>query len=147
MALEEFEKKIAGMQEGEEFDFTLTQEQAYGPYMSDRVVDLDREIFCINGHFDHDNVKVDAVLPLQNEDGNRFMGRVVEITDTHVRVDLNHPLAGKDLSFKGSIVENREPREAEVQQLIQMMSGECDCGCGEGCDHQHTDGCGCGHCH
>ena len=155
VTLEAFEKKIVELQEGEAFDFTLRQEEAYGPFMSERVVDLDREIFCINGHFDHDNVKVDAVLPLQNEDGNRFMGRVVEITDSHVRVDLNHPLAGKDLCFKGSIVENREPREAEIQQLIQMMSGECDCGCGgdcdhqhgDGCGHQHGDGCGCGHCH
>ena len=147
VALEAFENQIIGMQEGEEFDFTLPQEQAYGPYLDEHVVNLDREIFSINGHFDHDNVKEGAVIPLQNEDGNRFMGRVVEVTDEHVRIDLNHPLAGKDLRFTGSVVEIREPHESEVQQLIKLMSGECDCGCGDCGGHEHGDGCNCGGCH
>ena len=87
------------------------------------------------------------MIPLQNEDGNRFMGRVVEVTDEHVRIDLNHPLAGKDLRFTGSVVEIREPHESEVQQLIKLMSGECDCGCGDCGGHEHGDGCNCGGCH
>ena len=113
------------------------------------MVDLDREMFCINGHFDHDNVFVDAILPLQNEDGQRFQGRVLEIGEQSVKIDLNHPLAGKELSFEGSVVENREATNEEIQHMINMMSGEgCGCGCGDcGHDHHHSDGCGCGHCH
>ena len=147
VTLPAFEEQIVNLAKGESFDFTLTPDQAYGAHYAERIIDLEKEIFTINGQFDAQHVQVGAIIPLQNEDGNRFMGRVVEITDSHVRVDLNHPLAGKDLCFKGSIVENREPREAEIQQLIKMMSGECDCGCGGDCDHQHGDGCGCGHCH
>ena len=154
VALEEFENRLVNLQEGEEFEFTLPKEQAYGRFEEERVVNLDREIFSINGHFDHDNVKVGAMLPLQNEDGNRFMGHVVDITDEHVRIDLNHPLAGKDLLFKGNIVEIREPHEKEIQQLIQMISGECECGCADcgghehgDCGHEHGDHCGCGGCH
>lgn len=147
VALEAFEEKLTALQDGDEFDFTLPKEQAYGTYEEERVVNLNREIFSINGHFDHDNVKVGVVLPLQNEDGNRFMGRVVEITDEHVRIDLNHPLADKDLTFKGSVIEIREPREKEIQQLIQLISGECECGCGECGGHDHDHHCGCGGCH
>ena len=79
VALEAFEKKIVELQEGEAFDFTLRQEEAYGPFMSERVVDLDREIFCINGHFDHDNVKVDAVdaLELSRQAGSTKAANIV----------------------------------------------------------------------
>ena len=153
ITLDEFEKKIIGLEKGEQFNFTLTKEQAYGDYEEERVVELEREIFSINGHFDHENVFVDAILPLQNEDGQRFFGKVLEITDTHVKIDLNHPLAGKELNFNGKVIENREATKEEIQQMLNQMSGEgCGCGCddcGGGCEegHQHDSGCGCGHCH
>lgn len=151
--LDEFEKQVIDLEKGAEFNFTLTQEQAYGDYSEEHVVDLEREIFCINGHFDHEHVFEDAILPLQNEEGQRFMGKVVSIGDSHVKIDLNHPLAGKELNFKGHIVENREATNEEIQHLLNHMSGEgcgCNCeDCGDGCDHdhQHESGCGCGHCH
>lgn len=151
--LDEFEKQVIDLKKGAEFNFTLTQEQAYGDYSEEHVVDLEREIFCINGHFDHEHVFEDAILPLQNEEGQRFMGKVVSIGDSHVKIDLNHPLAGKELNFKGHIVENREATNEEIQHLLNHMSGEgcgCNCeDCGDGCDHdhQHESGCGCGHCH
>ena len=153
ITLPEFEKQIEGLNEGDKFEFKLTKEEAYGDYEQEHVVSLDREVFCINGHFDHDNVFVDAILPLQNEDGQRFQGRVLEITDKQVTVDLNHPLAGKELSFSGSVVQKREATNEEIQHLINHMNGEgCGCGCDEcggGCghDHHHEEGCGCGHCH
>ena len=151
--LDEFEKQVIDLEKGAEFNFTLTQEQAYGDYSEEHVVDLEREMFCINGHFDHEHVFEDAILPLQNEEGQRFMGKVVSIGDSHVKIDLNHPLAGKELNFKGHIVENREATNEEIQHLLNHMSGEgcgCNCeDCGDGCDHdhQHESGCGCGHCH
>lgn len=151
ITLEDFEKEIVNVKEGEAFDFTLTKEKAYGDYEQERVLDLDKEMFCINGHFDHDNIYVDATVPLQNEDGNQFYGRVLNITEDKVKMDLNHPLAGKDLNFKGTIIQSREATADEIQQLINSMSGDgCGCGsCGGGCDCDHEDGdnCGCGHCH
>lgn len=155
MMLEDFEKELVARQKGEEFDFTLPKEKAYGEYDESHVVDLDKSIFSINNHFDHEHVFKGATVPLQNEDGNRFLGRVVEITDDKVKMDLNHPLAGKDLNFKGKVLEAREASDEEVKAFIQRMEhhcgGGCDCGCDhdhEHCDHDHHEGgCGCGHCH
>ena len=147
ITLDAFEKEVVALEKGVEFDFSLTKDQAYGDYMQEHVVDLDKEIFTINGHFDHDNIFVDAVVPLQNEDGNRFFGKVLAITDDKVKIDLNHPLAGLDLNFKGHVVEHRDATKDEIQGLINRMSGE---GCGCGCGHDHGDGeCGChgGHPH
>jgi FKBP-type peptidyl-prolyl cis-trans isomerase SlyD len=149
-----FEKQIENLEEGANFDFKLTKDEAYGDYFDDRVIDLDKEIFSINGQFDSNNIFVGAIVPLQNADGNRFPGKVLEITEDHVKMDLNAPLAGKDLQFKGKVVVSREATKDEIQTMIDRMSGEgCGCGCDDcngDCDeHHHQDGgCGgCGHCH
>lgn len=80
-----------------------------------------------------------------NEDGNRFQGLILEVKEDKVVVDLNHPLAGKKLHFKGSVVTSRPATDDEIQGMINLMSGE-GCGCCGG-----EDGCGgCGgehHCH
>ena len=155
VTLDEFEKQIAQLDKGADFEFQLSKEQAYGDFEQERVLDLDRSIFQINGHFDHENIFEGAVVPLQNEDGNRFYGRVLEIGADKVKMDLNHPLAGKTLCFSGKVIDKREATNQEIQNLVNFLSGEHSCGCGCGgddcggdCDdHHHDGGCGCGHCH
>ena len=155
VTLDEFEKQIAQLDKGADFEFQLSKEQAYGDFEQERVLDLDRSIFQINGHFDHENIFEGAVVPLQNEDGNRFYGRVLEIGADKVKMDLNHPLAGKTLCFSGKVIDKREATNQEIQNLVNFLSGERSCGCGCGCDdcggdcddHHHDGGCGCGHCH
>lgn len=139
IALEEFEKRTVGLQRGDNFEFDLTKGEAYGDYDPAHVIDLDREVFCINGHFDHEHIYKDAVVPLQNEDGNKFYGRVLELSDDKVKMDLNHPLAGQALHFEGTVVESREATNSEIESMVNHLSGE-DCGCG--CGHEH---CGCEH--
>ncbi|SFG60279.1 peptidylprolyl isomerase [Prevotella sp. KH2C16] len=141
ITLEDFEKAVQDLGEGEEFDFTLTPSQAYGEYMQEHVLDLDRQMFVVDDKFDDEHIFVDAVVPLQNEDGNRFMGRVLAIGDSTVKMDLNHPLAGKTLNFKGHIVDNREATNQEIEQFAKMLSGEGGCGgdCEGGCEG-HCDG-------
>ena len=155
VTLDEFEKQIAQLDKGADFEFQLSKEQAYGDFEQERALDLDRSIFQINGHFDHENIFEGAVVPLQNEDGNRFYGRVLEIGADKVKMDLNHPLAGKTLCFSGKVIDKREATNQEIQNLVNFLSGEHSCGCGCGCDdcggdcddHHHDGGCGCGHCH
>lgn len=152
ITLDAFEKEIAGLETGATFDFTLQKDDAYGDYEQEHVIDLDRNIFCINGHFDHENIYKDAIVPLQNDDGNRFFAKVLNVDENKVTVDLNHPLAGKTLNFKGHVVEAREATNEEIQGLLNRLNGD-GCCCGEhedGCcghhDHEHEGGC-CGHHH
>ena len=142
ITLDAFEKEIAGLEKGAEFHLTLQKDEAYGDYEQEHVLDLDKEIFCINGHFDRERIYKDAIVPLQNEDGNRFLGKVVSVGNDKVRIDLNHPLAGKTLNFKGHVVESREATNEEIQGLINRMSGEGCC-----CGGHHDDGGCCGHGH
>ena len=43
-------------------------------------------------------------LPLMSDAGHQVMGVVTEITDTEVTFDINHPLAGKDLTFEVEVI-------------------------------------------
>ena len=150
ITLDAFEKNVADLEKGQDFSFSLEKEEAYGEYVDERVLDLDREMFCVDGRFDHEHIYVDAIVPLQNEDGNRFYGRIVEVGEEKVKVDLNHPLAGETLHFEGKVVENREATSEEVQQLIKHMTGGCSgCGgnwhgdCNSDCGSQDNCDCGC----
>lgn len=144
IALDSFESKILALAEGETFDFVLKVDEAYGPYEQDHVIELPKETFAINGRFDKDMVYPGAVLPLVNADGMRFQGLVLELKDNTVIIDLNHPLAGKDLHFKGQVVTMRDATNEEIQELINHegcnCGGDCEGGCG-GHHHEHGEGC------
>lgn len=149
VALEAFEAKLKDLNAGDEFDFTLSVDEAYGPYEQEHVIELPKSTFMLNGRFQKDVIFEGAVIPLVNADGNRFQGLVLEVKEEVVIIDLNHPLAGKELHFKGSVVTSREATDAEVTSLIKMMSGEGVCGCGCGCEGDceggcSSEGCGCG---
>lgn len=151
IALPAFESKMLAMSTGDTFDFTLSKGDAYGDYDIKRVLDLDKKMFEINGRFDSEQIYEGAVVPLVNADGNHFNGTVLEIKGDKVTMDLNHPLAGKDLHFIGTLVENRDASKDEVEGMVNMLNyhGGCGCGCedDECKGHHHEDGCGCGHHH
>ena len=133
MTLEPFEAQIKDLQIGDKFDFTIPASEAYGEYDDDHVIDLPKEIFMIEGEFDSDRVVEGAVIPLMTSEGQRINGSVVEVKEDIVVMDMNHPLAGKDLHFKGRIIENRPATEEEVNDFVEKSkqhhcSGHCgDC--------------------
>lgn len=146
-ALDALEKKLEPLELGAKFDFELAKEEAFGEYEPSRVINLDKEMFTVNGRFDSEHIHVGAQIPLKNEDGNYFIGTVLEIGDSSVKVDLNHPLAGNRLNFKGYIIENREATKDEIQTLLNHLNGG---GCGgncSGCEGGCGSEGGCGHCH
>ena len=144
--LEAFEKNIIDLNEGDTFDFTLSVDDAYGDHMPEGVQKLPRNAFEINGKFDSEHIKEGAVIPMMNQEGERFNATVVEIASDGVTVDLNHPLAGKELYFKGVVVTSRVATNEELQQMLNMMTGGGCGGCGGKCgDGSCGDG-GCGSC-
>lgn len=147
MTLDAFEQHIVPLNEGDKFDFTLSVEQGYGERVQERVIDLDKQMFCVNGKFDVENIFVDAIVPLQNADGQRFLGHVLDITDDKVLMDLNHPLAGMELNFVGTVVEKREAMPQEIQAMMAHLAGEGGCGgCSGGCNGGCNGGCESGCC-
>lgn len=152
ISLDAFEAQVQDLNPGDKFDFTIPCTEAYGEYEQERVVSLDKQVFCRDGKFQSEYIYPGAYVPLVNEDGNHFQGLVLEVKENEVVIDLNDRLAGKDLTFIGEVVESRPATNEEIQGMIKMLtSGGCGCGCdscGGDCG-DHDGGCGgCGgHCH
>ena len=58
--------------------------------------------------------EIGSILPLQDNNGNRFQGQVVSVAEDSVIVDLNHPMAGQELHFKGNILNVRPATSEEL---------------------------------
>lgn len=113
--LDQFEKNLEGKIAGNQFSFTLTPEEGYGAFDEEAVVKLDKAVFSHEGVQHDEMLFVGNVVPLQDQHGNPFQGRIVAVGDSDVTVDLNHPFAGKTLFFSGELLEVREAHEVEIE--------------------------------
>lgn len=144
--LDAFLKNLEGLKAGDEFDFTLAPEDAYGEYSADHILELEKSIFFVNGEFDEELVHVGAIVPMNTTDGFRIDGLVKEITDNSVIMDFNHKLAGKNVRFVGSVVSVREATEEEKNPQHGCSGCHKEGGCQEGgcCEDGNHDGDCCG---
>lgn len=95
-----FEKAVIGMSEGEAKTFTVPVEEAYGQRNEEMVVAVERS------HVPADlTPEVGMRLEVTQEDGREFPVVITEVSETHVTLDANHPLAGRDLTFDIKLVE------------------------------------------
>lgn len=144
--LKKFESNLDNLKTGDNFDFVLTSDQAYGPVSEEAKILVPQKVFENNGQTDNNLLKVGNQIPMMDQAGNRITGIVLEINEDNVKMDFNHPLAGQDLHFKGMVTEVREAtEEEEANGHIHMNSG-CD-GCeSESCSPGEKDanmgGCG-----
>ena len=113
--LDGFEKNLAGLIAGNQFNFELSAEDGYGEYDKEAVVHLDKEVFAVDGVVQDDMLFIGNIVPLQDQHGNPFQGRVVDIAGDKVTIDLNHPFAGKPLFFSGTVIEVREANPVELE--------------------------------
>ncbi|MCF8336087.1 MAG: FKBP-type peptidyl-prolyl cis-trans isomerase [Bacteroidales bacterium] len=114
--LEKFEENIKGLNEGDNFNFKIPSEEAYGEASEDAIVDLPIDTFKIEGEIDYDLLKEGNYIPMQDQEGNRLDGIVLEVGEEKVKMDFNHPLAGDDLFFKGEVLSIRDASEDEINQ-------------------------------
>jgi len=113
---EKFEEKILKLKSGDEFEFILNPEDSYGEYDEEKLVDLPKENFMIDGEFDEEMVYEGAIIPMEDEENDiHAEAIVIEIDDNNVKLDFNHPLAGEILHFKGTILMVRDATEEEIK--------------------------------
>jgi FKBP-type peptidyl-prolyl cis-trans isomerase 2 len=94
-----FEDGVRGMGVGESKTIEIESDDAYGPHRDALVATIERE----RAKFPFEpQVGMNLLMPLP--DGQQLEVVVTEVTDTHVTVDGNHPLAGKKLIFDLELV-------------------------------------------
>lgn len=145
MMLDSFEEKLKGLNPGDKFEFILSPEEAYGQYEEERVLELPKTMFEVDGKFDEENVVEGATLPMRDAEGNQLNGSVLELREDIVLMDFNHPLAGETLYFQGEVVDVRVPSAEE----LSSVPGKCPkCGADkkETCSCEKEGSCGGGNC-
>ena len=109
MMLPKFEENIAGLGAGDTTDFELEAADAYGEVNEQAIATLPVDMFKESGI-----PAVGQILPLQDNQGNQFRGKVTEVSPEVVVVDLNHPMAGQNLHFAIEVLSVREATEDEL---------------------------------
>ncbi len=112
---EKFESELHDRAQGEAFNFMLNKEESgYGEIDPTAVVDLPKDIFMVDGVFDSEMITEGHFIPMTDSDGNKMQGLVLEVAENTIKMDFNHPLAGRNLYFEGSI---HDIREASAEEL------------------------------
>ena len=139
------ESALMGRAAGEGFTVTVEPEQAYGPVQDDLIQIIPRERFPAG-------VEIEPGMAFQARGPRGPVAMTVaSVSEDAVTVDLNHPMAGKRLTFEVNVVEVREPRAEELPQFSDSCGcgpqAQSACGCGPGgsggCGSS-GGGCGCG---
>lgn len=111
-----FEQNLSGKKAGDKFDFRINAEEGYGTYQLDHVVNLPIENFLDeSGKLDSEVIAVGKNVPMVDNEGHRLWGKVIEVSLQHVKMDFNHPLAGKELHFDGEVLEVRAATAEELE--------------------------------
>jgi FKBP-type peptidyl-prolyl cis-trans isomerase SlyD len=131
-----FEAKINSLDNGDLFNFTLNSEIAYGEKREDMIIDVPVSVFETDGKLNEDICRVGNEVPMMDTEGNPLNGVINEITETYVKMDFNHPMAGLDLFFSGRIVGVRDATDHELAGTMNSCSGcssDSQSGCGGNC--------------
>lgn len=112
--LPKFEANIFNLKAKDNFEFSLSSAEAYGDFSEEAIVSLPIDIFMIDGKIDPDMLRIGNVIPMQDNEGHPMEGVVKSVEKETVVMDFNHPLAGKNLFFTGSILELREATPEEI---------------------------------
>lgn len=115
--IEGLEDKLLDMEVGEEVNVTVSPEKAYGKRSSDNVKTYPEKEFKKQGV----NVRPGEELMV----GQR-RGKVVSKGSGRVRIDFNHPLAGKELDYELEIVEKVKDDEEIAEHIYNYRIGHGD---------------------
>lgn len=131
------EKAVDGLKAGDSFNFTLDPDNAFGQKNGELIVTVGKD------NFETDNLEVGMQFQTLDQEENVVIATIVEVKETEVVVDENHPLAGVSLKFEGEVKEVRDATEEEVSHGHIHAGG----GCGEDHehDHHHEHGPDCNH--
>jgi len=91
---------LVGLEVGETFNVVIKSEDAFGEYDEEKVFLVERDQFP-------EDIKPEPGqnLELIDEDEDAMVVLVLDVDETGVTLDANHPLAGEDLTFDVELLE------------------------------------------
>ncbi|AGB32290.1 FKBP-type peptidylprolyl isomerase [Natrinema pellirubrum DSM 15624] len=109
---EAVEDDIVGSEPGDAGTVTVPAEDAFGEYDPDDVQTVSAEKIDEDDRYPGANVQIEGQ-----------QGYISTIIGGRARVDFNHPLAGEDVEYEYTIVEEVDDREQQAAGLFEMYLG------------------------
>ena len=94
------DEAVRGMKVGEEKEFSVGPEKGFGQRKEGMTKEIPKDKMP-----KEKEPKEGMMIALGTPDGRQVPGKIVEVGEEKVTIDLNHPLAGKDLDFKIKLVD------------------------------------------
>ncbi|HSR19985.1 MAG TPA: peptidylprolyl isomerase [Anaerolineales bacterium] len=103
------EHELYDLQTGESKKVSVAAKEGYGAVDAAAFMDVPRSAFPAEVP-----LEIGTQLELKDKSGQPAHARIHSISDENVRLDMNHPLAGKQLEFDVTITDVRPATEEEI---------------------------------
>lgn len=103
------EKALSGMEIGESTNVVIPPGEGYGDIDPDAIVWLERDEFP-----EDMPLELGMDIQLEDDEGAIRLANITAIENDRVQLDLNHPLAGQELTFDVTIVGLRDATPEEL---------------------------------
>jgi FKBP-type peptidyl-prolyl cis-trans isomerase SlyD len=104
------ERELYGMEVQDNKTVHVVAKDAYGLSDPDAIVEV-----ALSEFSPEIPLRPGVELQMRNEDGEVLFATIVNVGSATVRLDFNHPLAGKDLTFDVTVVDLRQPTAEELE--------------------------------
>ena len=95
-----FDTAVVGMAVGDRKTIEVPPDQGYGERDEKLVAEIERSQVP-----DNVELQIGAAMQVKHSNGQTMNVTIADLTDAHVTLDANHPLAGKTLTFDIELVE------------------------------------------
>ena len=127
------ENELTGLNIGDRKHVLVKAADAYGEFDPNMVISVNRESFPAD--FD---IRLGEPMNLRDASGHVFQAVATALSEDSIEMDMNHPMAGKDLEFQVTILSIRPATEEELTHGHPHSDASCSgCSsgdCGDGCD-------------
>lgn len=101
-----FDDGVRGMEVGDKKRIEIESDDAYGPRTEALIQTVERDKINLGAE-----PEIGMNLMMHLPDGNQIPVSITEVTESHVTLDANHPLAGQKLVFDVELVDLQKPAE------------------------------------
>jgi len=103
------ERELYGMQIGESKNVIVPAADGYGEHNTEAFIEVPRDQFPKGME-----LEIGGEIQVTDQDGQIAIARIDSIAGDTIRLDFNHPLAGKELHFDVTIVALRPANDEEL---------------------------------
>lgn len=107
--LPKLENAMDGMLVGSKKNVKISAPDAYGTYNENAVQQVDRTNFPENA-----DLQPGMQFVANSPEGNQMPFIISEVQENNIKIDFNHPLAGKNLEFDVELIDIRDATAEEI---------------------------------